>query len=258
MVDFEKHRSDKIEYIYNQNDTNLNFQKHTHRSFEVMFALEGALCCEIDGQNFDISAGEAILILPGQIHSYKTQKYSKSYLCVFSNDWVIEFYNETKGNHFKNPVFKFEGKEIVENLQNKTLDKYKIKSVFYGICSAVFTGSELIKSNEANFALVNSIAFYVQDNYKTNINLKSIAKEFGYNYCYLSTFFNENFGMNFSSYVNNYRLQLALGYLETTDKTVTEISQLCGFETIRNFNRLFARQYNMTPNQYRKSKNILP
>ena len=27
MIDFENHRSDKIEYIYNQNDINLNFQK---------------------------------------------------------------------------------------------------------------------------------------------------------------------------------------------------------------------------------------
>lgn len=253
MIDFEKHRSDKIEYIYNQNDTNLNFQKHTHRSFEVMFVFEGKIECEIDGQIFNINAGEGVLILPGQIHSYKTEAASKSYLCVFSNDWVREFYNSVKGNHFENPVFCGFDKAQCDILQNKNADKFIIKSILYGICSEVFTNSTLVKSNAANFALVNSLAFYVQDNYKNNISLKQIAKDFGYNYCYLSSFFNENFGMNFSAYVNSYRIQLSCEYLIKTDLDITEISTLCGFETIRNFNRLFKKECNMTPNEYRKT-----
>ncbi len=96
MIDFENHRSDKIEYIYNQNDINLNFQKHTHRSFEVTFVSDGALECEIEENVFELNAGQAILILPGQIHSYKTRQYSKSYLCVFSNDWVHSFLRRGK------------------------------------------------------------------------------------------------------------------------------------------------------------------
>lgn len=251
LIDFESHRSDKIEYIYNQYDKNLNFQKHTHRSFEFAYVYEGELTCEIEGKLFVLKSGESVLILPGQIHSYKTRNHSKSYLCVFSNDWVIEFYKEIKGNHFENPVFTLDDRYYLEVLQNKSSDRFIIKSVLYGICSKALKNTKLIKSNEANFALINSLAFYIQENYKNNISLKDIAKQFGYNYCYLSSFFNENFGMNFSSYVNNYRVQLVKEYLLKTDLDITQISSMCGFGTIRNFNRIFKSICGISPSEYR-------
>ncbi|MBP3480195.1 MAG: helix-turn-helix transcriptional regulator [Clostridia bacterium] len=258
MIDFENHRSDKIEYIYNQNDINLNFQKHTHRSFEVTFVSDGALECEIEENVFELNAGQAILILPGQIHSYKTRQYSKSYLCVFSNDWVHSFYDEVKGFHFENPTFSCDGEYYGKVLQDKKSDKFLIRSVLYRLCSKAYRSSNLQKSNELHFALTNSLAFYIQNNYRKKITLKELAANFGYNYSYLSAYFSKYFGMNFSAYVNSYRIQLAKAYLTSTDKNITEISNICGFETIRNFNRAFKRECGLSPKEYRlnnKTKN---
>lgn len=252
MINFEGHRSDKLEYLYNQCDTNLNFNKHTHRSFEVIFVFEGEICCEIEGQIFDLKANQAALILPGQIHSYRTREYSQSYLCVFSNDWIHEFYSLVKGKHFENPTFDFEDKSLCGVLQKENSDGFIIRSALYGICSRVYSSSSLIKSNQAGFALINSLAFYVQDNYKKDISLKKIAADFGYNYTYLSSFFNDNFGVSFSSYVNGYRVQAAKEYLSDGDRAITEISGLCGFETIRNFNRIFKKECGVSPSEYRK------
>lgn len=251
MIDFEKHRSDKIEYIYNQNDINLDFQKHTHRSFEISFVYEGVLKCEVEGQIFELNSGQGIMILPGQIHSYKTENYCKSYLCVFSNDWINEFYKKIKGYHFENPVFNFKDDLVCRVLQDGQSDKFLIKSVLYGICSQVFKHSKMLKINESDFMLINSLAFYIQDNYRNNISLKDISKDMGYSYCYLSSFFNANFGMGFSCYVNNYRTELAKEYLNQTDKDIAEISLLCGFETVRNFNRIFKSKTGMTPREFR-------
>lgn len=251
MIDFERHRSDKIEYLYNQIDVNLNFHKHTHRSFEFVFVYSGELLCEIDGQIFRVEKNKALLIMPGQIHSYTTENHCNSYLCVFSCDWVQDFYNTVKGNHFENPVIELENADSCEILQNENSNKFLIKSILYGICSKVFSNGKLIKTNEQNFALANSIAFFVQDNYRNNINLKMIATNLGYNYSYLSSFFNEHFGMSFSQYVNSYRIQFAKEYLIQTDKKITEISALCGFETIRNFNRIFKNEFGITPSEYK-------
>ena len=67
-------------------------------------------------------------------------------------------------------------------------------------------------------------------------------------------FFNDNFGMNFSSYVNNYRVQLVKEYLLKTDLDITQISTMCGFGTIRNFNRIFKSICGLSPSEYRVSK----
>ena len=51
---------------------------------------------------------------------------------------------------------------------------------------------------------------------------------------------------------HNYRLQMSAEKLVTTSKQITEIAYACGFGQPSYFNRLFLKEYNMTPNQYRK------
>lgn len=250
MILYENERSGQSEYIYHQDNINLIFQKHAHYSFEVVFVLDGELICEIDNEKYTVTKNNALIILPGQIHSYKTEIYSKSYLCVFSNDYVERFYKSIKRNKLSNPVFEFQRDDI--DIIRSDCNIFMKKSVLYRICSNVYEQSELIRIEEANFLLASQLAFYVQNNYTKPISLKHIAKAYGYNYNYLSTFFNTNFKQNFSAYVNQFRLQYAVHLLETTDKDITEIVSLSGFSTIRNFNIVFKNQYGVSPREYRK------
>lgn len=53
MVVYEGHRSVKGEYLYNQVDKNLNFQKHTHCNYEIVFCLGGCLVCEVGNKKYE-------------------------------------------------------------------------------------------------------------------------------------------------------------------------------------------------------------
>jgi AraC-like DNA-binding protein len=253
MILYEAERSDKKQYIYSQEDKSLNFQKHTHHSFEVIFVLQGQLICNVNNNIFTLNSNEGMLILPGQIHSYTTIEYSKSYLCVFSNDIVELFYDTVKEKELTNPVFTFEDTRDIDVLRDKRVCIFLKQSILLKLCGTVFEQSELISIEKSEFMLTNTLAFYVQDNYTKNISLKQISKELGYNYTYLSSFFNQNFNMCFSEYVNRFRVQYATYLLASTDKDITEISLLCGFSTIRNFNIAFKKEYKKTPRDYRAS-----
>lgn len=251
MIDFEANRSDKREYLYSSPNTDFVFRKHTHRSFELNYVFSGELLCEVDGHKFSAKAGEAILTLPGQIHSFQTETHNESLLFIFSNDWVEDFYKDMRGTQFLPPVCRFESDGFVRELRNPNTNKYRIKSILYGICSRFYENCARVKTNEADFALTNAIARYIEENYRDKITLTGMAEVLGYNHCYLSGFFNRHFGTGFSSYVNGYRIQYAKEYLTTTDKKITEIAFLCGFDTIRNFNRIFKQEFGLTPNEYR-------
>lgn len=251
MIELESHSCDKIEYLYNQNDINLVSQKHTHRSFELALVLEGCLVCELDSRSIELHKNQALLVLPGQIHSYRIDEYCESSLCVFSSDWVSDFHMEMKGKCFENPVFSLEGERVRELLQDKGSSRYQIKAVLYDICSRLYSSSPVNRLNEADFLLANSLAFYIQSNYRQKIDLKTMAKDMGYSYCYLSSFFNRTFSVGFSAYVNSYRTEAAKDYLRHTTMDISEISALCGFETVRNFNRIFKSLTGKTPRQYR-------
>lgn len=108
------------------------------------------------------------------------------------------------------------------------------------------------KIDESYFALTNSLSMYIQNNFTKKLRLQDIAKQFGYDYSYLSSFFNKNFDMDFASFVNKYRIQFACELLKDTNDDVTQIAMKCGFSTIRNFNRVFKNETGQTPKAYRK------
>lgn len=251
MIDFEANRSDKREYLYSSANTDFVFRKHMHRSFELNYVFAGELLCEVDGHKFSAQAGEGILTLPGQIHSFQTETHNESMLFIFSNDWVEDFYNDMRGTHFLPPVCPLGDGQFTEELRCPGTNRYRIKSILYDVCSRFYENCPRVKNNEADFALTNAIAYYIEEHYQDKITLTGMAEALGYSHCYLSGFFNRHFGTGFSAYVNGYRIQYAKTYLATTDKKVTEIASLCGFDTIRNFNRIFRQEFGLTPSAYR-------
>lgn len=251
MIDFEANRSDKREYLYHSTNTDFSFRKHMHRSFELNYVFAGELQCEVDGHKFSAAAGEAILILPGQIHSFSTATANESILFIFSNDWVEDFWQDMQGVRFLPPVCRLKSEDFVQVLCNPHTNKYRIRSVLYDVCSCFYETCSREKANAADYALTNAIAAYIEGHYQEKITLTGMAESLGYNHCYLSGFFNRHFGVGFSAYVNGYRIQYAKGYLTSTDKKITEIASLCGFDTIRNFNRIFRQEFSMTPHEYR-------
>ena len=254
MILYENERSDKTNYLYHQDNENLHFQRHTHYSFEVIFVFGGELLCEVENTLYTLKEGRALLVLPGQIHSYKTVNYCKSYLCVFSNDLVPSFYAAVKGKKLSSPVFRFSGSRLADILKDDRFNIFIKKSALYEICGTVMEQSSVIEAESTDFILTGIIAFYVQNNFTKDISLKKIADEYGYNYTYLSAFFNKTFKKNFSAYVNEFRLQYAAHLMETSSCTVTDAAYSSGFSTIRNFNSAFKKAYGKPPRQYRRER----
>lgn len=62
------------------------------------------------------------------------------------------------------------------------------------------------------------------------------------------------FGCGFPEFVNRLRVEDAAQMLVTTDHSIASISVYCGFNSIRNLNLQFYRQYGMSPTEYRKAK----
>ena len=209
--------------------------------------------CEVGNKKYELHSGEGMLILPGYIHSYCTPKESEDYLCVFSTDLVSLFYEKTKMKSFSDTVFTFDNKSDIDILTDESRSIFAKQAVLYRLCSVVFEQSKIEKIDESYFALTNSLSMYIQNNFTKKLRLQDIAKDFGYDYSYLSSFFNKNFDMDFASFVNKYRIQFACELLNNTNDDVTQIAMKCGFSTIRNFNRVFKNETGLTPKDYRRT-----
>ena len=78
MIEYEPHRSSSAEYYIIQHDVNFSFPYHMHKSFEFICVTDGSIICTVNGKDFVLSKNRAMLILPHEPHSYRTEDHSES------------------------------------------------------------------------------------------------------------------------------------------------------------------------------------
>lgn len=100
--------------------------------------------------------------------------------------------------------------------------------------------------------LKNRILNYLDENYANpEIYGKSVAEEFDINEKYLYTFFKEQTGNSFASYLETLRLSHAVRLLKTSRFSLGEIARMVGFHSSNTFYKAFRRVYGMPPSVYR-------
>lgn len=81
--------------------------------------------------------------------------------------------------------------------------------------------------------------------------LSSITKKNGFEF---SRQFKEETGHSLTEYINQARMQLANQLLDNEKLSITDIAYLVGFNDVNYFIKVFKKQYQTTPLQYRKHK----
>lgn len=86
-----------------------------------------------------------------------------------------------------------------------------------------------------------------------NLSLESVAEYVGINATYLSRLFTSIAQQNFSTYLNQCRVDNAKRLLKSSDMPAQEIGYLTGFCSVATFFRVFKKHTGMTPKQFRQS-----
>lgn len=89
-----------------------------------------------------------------------------------------------------------------------------------------------------------------------DLSLKTTAAFLKVNASYLSNLFKKETGYTLTNYVNKKRMEHAAFLLSTTALSISSIAQQCGILDDNYFTKLFKRQYEMTPSQYRENLSL--
>lgn len=243
------------------NNYNANFYRteiwkpHFHKSFEFVLVINGVLKCCVDGKDYWLEPKESGLCLPYDIHSYEPYSETEYWVCVFSEDYVHDFFKTTNG---KTGNFKFRCSPAVLNFLTESLINGKnpsrllIKAALYAVCDDFMT--EVILTDKKMGGNIAIITDFIEKNHTRNITLSDISKLLSYDYNYVSRYFNSLFGMSFSEFLSIYRLETAVILLkEDRSKKILDVALESGFQSVRNFNCCFKKHFNMTPMEYRNS-----
>lgn len=92
---------------------------------------------------------------------------------------------------------------------------------------------------------------YIEKHLAQPITLDDLVEQVHFNKSYLVERFKSIWGVPPMKYVNWLRVDRAKELLVTTDKSVTDIAQETGFQSIHYFSRYFKEKEQMTPQSYR-------
>lgn len=96
---------------------------------------------------------------------------------------------------------------------------------------------------------------YVLAHYSLKLNLNSLAEDYAINPNYCSSLFMKHFNCGFSEFVSRIRIYNAAILLKNTDMKIEEIAlDKCGFSDYGYFNKVFKKNMEESPYEYRKNK----
>lgn len=112
-------------------------------------------------------------------------------------------------------------------------------------------GSQIQTASRSQ-ALFNAIRGYIDEHYAAPLTRESVAQAFYISPNYLSHLFQKTGAVGFNEYLTHTRLEHARQLLKGYDLKVKEVAHACGFVDSNYFCRLFRKNTERSPSEYRR------
>ena len=236
-----------------------NKKLHYHIGFEIGVCLEGEGIFIIDDKIYRFSRN-SITFIPSSIpHIAQSLNDSPSKWKYLTIDWEKLFgYKEI--SIFPNIVNNNDNMALLVELIYKEVEKkesdylsvvtHLFKALFQQLMRYVTTESAQHHADSDNDKIYAAICF-ISSNYNQKFSIDNLAAANNYSVNYFRKIFKKYTGMSPLDYIINFRLQVASSLLRNTSKSILEIAEDSGFQTLSSFNRYFKKKYGTTPSKWR-------
>lgn len=263
-------------FIDQRVEPSLEAKLHRHDAWELYYVVHGRGNRMAGDTLQPFEAGNVVLIPPSMLHRWEYEPKSidgdgrMRYLMVaFSHSFVErcmevfpELRNRLAGVTFPTDAMKYgtESSRIIRKalLEINEMNELERLCAMFRLLPVVFTSSDCTFAGrptriEKDARRMQQISAYVMKHYVHSIALDDIAAEVGMNRSAFCSYFKRCKGMTFSQFVTRYRLNTACELLKHSQKSVSEICYLVGFNDLPHFVRVFTSSIGMPPSKYRKS-----
>lgn len=253
--------------------------KHFHDSYELYVLLEGERYYFIDKETYKVEAGMIVLVKRNQIHktSMAVNPYHDRILLqlkgqaldpflrsqgllsleeIFSSNYGIIMPDAYAWEQIKLILLQIQHE--LEGLKNhyEAMVQLKVCELMLHISRYRKRASfnlEAHKVQTVKHQKVHEVADYLLNHCETEESLRELSDRFFISKSYLSRIFKEVTGFTLIEYLNMSRIKKAQVLLLNSEYSITEISELLGFESITYFERVFKKLTDMSPLRYRKT-----
>lgn len=222
------------------------FSPHFHKKIEIFFLIKGEYGVTRNGKAYRLKAGDIMFFDSYDVHSYdKRDCEVEGLVIIIPPSSAEKFFSRKDGKRVLNPLI-----SDVE-LCNKLFDLSKEYIVPSNLNDTVKSGAvELILSllesklifEKRQFSdettLAQNLLVYINEHFKSDLNLSTLSKQFGYSPEHISRVFHRYIKCGLPDYVNGLRLDYM--HKVSTDgnkKNITNLLFDAGFKSIQSYYR---------------------
>ncbi len=254
---------------------------HWHKELEICYIRQGTGNYLINGTEYPFSGGDIFLIGNDEIHlchddrdlimqvfMFAPEFLNSGYANPFDYEFLRPFYERTE--HFCNKIEKdtaVSGRltDLLSEMEKEYTTRQNaydlmIKSLLLEFMALIvrhyFTGNKTDpKENLSGSATekVRDIITYLDAHYGEPVSLGTLAEHFSLSVPYLCSTFKTFTGSSPINFLINRRILAAKELLTSSEKSILDISEECGFGSLSNFNHLFKSLTGRSPRDYRRS-----
>lgn len=254
-------------------ETDLCLNMHYHDDFEWCRVLEGTVYFRILRKTIAVSAGETLFINSKVPHCFCGTKDCGSHYEImlgkphavssgFLNDEIDGLVHDDRFPfHVAQPVSQVYSEDLEQMLklseQKPPEYEFEVAACWLKMLRQIIriqknedAASEPIRNHDMD--VLREMLSFIGENYSSDLDLDEIARAGRISRSKCTKIFRAILNISPSEFVQRYRLKQAAGLIANTDLRISEISSSCGFNQQSYFNRVFLRQFGITPLEMRK------
>ena len=249
----------------------------------IIYAIKGETELWVNGKSYTFKKGNLALLKSGTKYCIKNTYSANLILITFDythsntsietaiipdlpqdfkkeNITEIVYFDEPKAF---NDVVILENADSIEDRILRIVDEFMTQKIYYrdrisGVLKDIlfYVARHISIKSERPQSTADLIISYIKDNYATKITHKDISNLTNYNENYINTIMKQYTGKTLNQYIINYRILMSKDLLITTNYSISQISEMVGFNYTSHFLSAFRKITDTTPHKYRKQNNI--
>ena len=241
---------------YQKNYDHLEFHPH----YELYFCPKKTeQILTLNGKEFKLTKPCIILTKPYTVHLMQAENSMpefERYVIYFSDrifscpSWLFDQELLSRTAIFENDIITSLSDTVEKIFNKKNPENYRFSCLI-----EIFAFLSNISPNytEEKDNVVSPILEYIHNNISENLNGDFLAKKFHISRATLDRLFRKYVGLPLHKIIVDFKLNNAISLLKYTDKSILEISLLCGFENEVYFYSFFKKHTGHSPSNFRKN-----
>lgn len=257
---------------------------HRHKFIEMVYIISGTATHYIEGKTSPVKRGDLFIINMDTPHAFEPDTNTGEPFIAYDLMFTPEFFDQSitgynsletlndsfilyslfQGQQTYRPYFSVSGSNftIFGELFNKIYLEHReqrtgyleiIRAYLLQLLVLTFRMEEGAKKKAAaNPQTVRYLLDFIHNNYNRHISVQELADKVYLSKDYLSRHFRDTTGMTITAMIQKVRIENACRLLSTTDRTIADIADACGFEDMTFFYSVFKKHMGLPPGDYRK------